>query len=115
MTTFEPIQQAEYINLDLFPAKIFRDSDLLYKDCRVIATDSHYYVFHEGSSGPETTSQGPLTAFSGGNVSGWLLSTPEGILTVLKDANCGCGSRLRSFYPFPGVSQAPHYPETSTP
>lgn len=111
---FEPIEPAQHIKLDLFPARITtseQEPSLLHKDCRLVITDSHYYVFKETTTDFEVAESGPISDFQGSNASGWSISAPETQdFTVFRDANCGCGSRLRGFHPFPGVPHAPYIP-----
>lgn len=114
---FEPIARAEHIKLDLFPAKILSTTEeptVLHAAIRIVVTDSHYYVFREGGTGPEVAESGPISAFEGDNTSGWTIEAPESPesqnFVVHRDANCGCGSRLRGFHPFPGVPMARYIP-----
>lgn len=112
--TFEPPFEAQHIKLDLFPAstlalEVFEDGgdEFLGNDTRVIVTDAHLYVFKDGSTAPNPIVIAPITSFSGSTASGYTVALEDGtVYHVIRAVNCGCGSRLRSFHPFPGVPYA---------
>lgn len=112
---FEPIAPADHIKLDLFPARVTsmgEEPTLLHKDCRIIITDAHFYVFKESETGFVVAESGPITDFEGSNAVGWTITTPENReFIIFRDANCGCGSRLRGIHPFPGVPYVAYIPK----
>lgn len=103
---FEPLAPAKSISLDLFPASIKSEDDVLYTKARIVVTDAHFYIFTVGSSGfPILTESGALYDFQrNGSVTSCTIQDESGrILHVNKDAGCGCGNTLVSFQPFLGV------------
>jgi hypothetical protein len=104
-----PLSAPNYIRLDLFPANVSRppgsDFDKLPTDrARVIITDRDFYVFMDSSSGPECVLSGVLFDATGDNRTGYTVTLEDDtVYSVSRSTNCGCGSRLRGFTPFPGV------------
>ena len=105
-----PTVTPSYIRLDLFPASVARiGSDgvkmpQLTDRARVIITDRYFYMFLDSSSGPECTISGVMFDATGDNRAGYTVTLEdETVYSVIRSANCGCGSRLRGFTPFPGV------------
>jgi hypothetical protein len=103
------LKEAKFIRLDLFPAAILEVSnphtaELVSKDMRIIITDDMVYIFKEGMQGPEIHYSSWLNEFTGSNREGYVVTTAAGqIFNVSRAANCGCGSTLRGYFPFPGV------------
>lgn len=104
-----PLSAPKYVRLDLFPAKVSRiygiETQPPFTDrARVIITDRDFYVFLDSSSGPACEISGALYDASGDNRAGYVVHLEEGAAySVIRSSNCGCGSRLRGFVPFPGV------------
>lgn len=100
------VQPAAYINLDLFPAKIFvslGSFEPKHEEYRVIVTDNYFYIIDDQPEGPAAIVSEPLKGFSGTNKTGWTVETDSGLYFVERALNCGCGSRLRGLHPFAGV------------
>lgn len=95
--TTEP---AEYVKIDLFPCTVRGPEKVYGPEARVILTDNHLYVFMDAPRGPEMVAKAPVgTEYTGSLTAGYQI----GEYFVTKDTSCGCGSRLRSFYPFIGL------------
>ena len=103
------LKPTKFIRLDLFPAEIVELStpeapELISKDMRIIVTDNMVYIFKEGTKGPEIHYASWLVDFTGSNRTGYIATTAAGeTFQISRAANCGCGSRLRGFFPFPGT------------
>lgn len=100
------VHPAAYINLDLFPAKIFvsvGSFEPKHEEYRVIVTDNYFYIIDDRPEGPEAILTEPLKGFSGSNKIGYTVETDSGLYFVERALNCGCGSRLRGLHPFMGV------------
>lgn len=103
------LSRPNYVRLDLFPANVSRPvgstSTLLPTDrARVIVTDRHFYVFLDSSRGPAVEVSGVLFDATGDNRTGYTVTLDDdSVYSVSRSSNCGCGSRLRGFAPFPGV------------
>lgn len=112
---YNPPHEAQHIKLDLFPAVVTNtnlpDTDsehYLGNGNRVIVTDTHLYVFKDGSEAPDAYILGTHASFSGSTTPGYDVALEDGsVYHVIRAVNCGCGSRLRGFHPFPGVPYAP--------
>jgi hypothetical protein len=94
----------------LFPAQVERINEegeytLVSADAvRVIVTNDTFYVFVEGERGPEIAMEEYISDFSGTNVTGYtVITADDSEFRVTRAKHCGCGSRLRGFFPFPGV------------
>ena len=103
-----PLSTPTYIRLDLFPANVSVTTDghtTLFTDrARVIITNRDFYVFMDSPSGPACMIAGVIFDASGDNRAGYTVETDDGtVYSVSRSSNCGCGSRLRGFVPFPGV------------
>jgi hypothetical protein len=93
-----------FIRLDLFPAKVTLDGEVIPRDARFVATDDTAYVYVDSSTGPSIYFQGRLEDFEGRANIGWTINLDGGsVIHVVRASSCGCGSRLRGFTPFPGV------------
>lgn len=97
------LKQAEFIRLDLFPANIEKDVTQIGYESRVIITDDMFYIFKDGESGPVVYLAESLVEFEGNNLQGYVVTTDNGQYLVVRAPSCGCGSRLRGFFPFAGV------------
>lgn len=105
------VEPANYINLDLFPAKV--ESSIfkpLHEEYRVIVTDNYLYVIDDTIDGPAPIVREPLLSFEGDNKIGYTVETELGTVHIQRALNCGCGSRLRGIHPFAGV---PHRARTT--
>jgi hypothetical protein len=103
------LKPAKFIRLDLFPAQIMEMTDLknptlVSKDMRIIITDDMVYIFKEGNQGPMIHYASWLEEFTGSNKTGYIATTAAGeTFQIARATNCGCGSSLRGFFPFPGT------------
>lgn len=103
------LKPATFIRLDLFPAQVYEGSNphdvgFIGDELRAIVTNDYFYLFSEGNTGPKIVYENYLSEFSGNNKEGYYLSTPdEKIFSISRAKNCGCGSTLRGFFPYPGV------------
>lgn len=84
--------------------------ELLHRPARVLLSATHLWIFIDGSDGPDLHTHGALADLDGDRRHGFRIEIeptaanpdPEHpLLVVTRYANCGCGSRLRSFRPFP--------------
>lgn len=103
------LEPAEYIQLDLFPAEV-SPLERTNPEIRAIVSDTHFYVFEDTLEGPQATEKYELVSFDGKPSTGYTVETTEGVFHIIRQQNCGCGSRLRGFHPFAGV---PHISQTS--
>lgn len=103
------VEPANFIWIDLFPADVRpggEDSPTMGEELRVIVTDNYFYVIDDTIDGPAAVIKEPLESFDGSNVLGYTVVTSSGATYYFKRAtNCGCGSRIRGIFPFPGVPQ----------
>lgn len=100
------VQPAAFINLDLFPAKVFTSVGSFepkHEEYRVIVTDNYLYIIDDTIDGPKALVSEPLQGFSGTNKTGYTVQTGDGLYFIERALNCGCGSRLRGLHPFAGV------------
>lgn len=102
------VRPAEFIRLDLFPAtveKIIHEDtvEILSDQARVIITNDTFYAFIDGEFGTEILIEEYLIDFTGSNISGYIVITEETAYKITRTKHCGCGSRLRGFFPYPGV------------
>ena len=104
---------AQFIRLDLFPAFLQGDTlpDTLpggvIDGKRVIITDTYVLVFSDGPTGPYLQHTWALNDISGRHTTGWEVTTEEHTFRVNRSTGCGCGSRLRGFFPYPGLPYQP--------
>lgn len=100
-----PLSKPSVIRLDLFPACVSRQNQGAYTNrARVIVTDRDFYVFLDAQGGPVCDVSGVLYDTGGDNRAGYTITLDDqSIYTVKRSENCGCGSMLRGFRPFPGV------------
>lgn len=100
------VEPAEFIWLDLFPAKILSEMGTFepkHEEYRVIVTDNYLYILDDTIDGPQAVVKEPLMDFSGSNKEGYAVTTVNDVFRVERATNCGCGSRLRGVQPFAGV------------
>lgn len=109
MTYTLDVQPANFINLDLFPAKLTSESGSFvptHEEYRVIVTDNYFYLIDDTLNGPEAIISEPLVSFEGDNKVGYTVTTAADVYSIQRALNCGCGSRLRGLHPFAGVPHA---------
>ena len=106
-----PLSTPAYIRLDLFPANVSVVDDGQTRPpgtdrARVVLTNRDLYVFLDSPEGPACTVSGAIEDAYGDNRNGYTVQLDDGsTFFITRSNNCGCGSRLRGFRPFPGVSQ----------
>lgn len=115
-TTFE-VPPAQFIRLDLFPALLIGDNlpnaqpGNVLDARRIIITDTHVLLFADSNVGPVLAHEWPLIDIEGRNTIGWTTTVEhEGqplTFLVKRSSGCGCGSRLRGIFPYPGVPIQP--------
>lgn len=109
---------ATFIRLDLFPAILtpLADSPPLPNQQpgavldakRIIATDQYFLLFSDTVTGPKLEHVWTLVDFQGRNTTGWTVHTEEGYNFLVRRSNgCGCGTKLRSIFPYLGVPYQP--------
>lgn len=96
-------EPAEFIRMDLFPAYVEEDGQFLGEVFRAIVTNNYFYLMHEGLDGPYFKIKEPLVDFEGDSAKGYIVETEEKTYNIKRSNNCGCGSRLKGYYPFPGI------------
>ncbi|QFG12202.1 Hypothetical Protein OBI_RACECAR_74 [Arthrobacter phage Racecar] len=98
------VEPAQYINLDLFPAKVSAPSFASkHEEYRVIVTNNYLYVIDDSINGPYPVVREPLVEFVSLGKGAYTVRTEHDTYTVERALNCGCGSRLRGLHPFAGV------------
>lgn len=102
------VEPADFIWLDLFPAKISQSATFqpVHEEYRVIVTNNYFYLLDDTIDGPQAIIKEPLKDFSGSNKVGYTVTTETDTYLVERAINCGCGSRLRGLHPFAGVPYA---------
>jgi hypothetical protein len=98
--------QDNSVQLDLFPAHVTLDGEVLGIALRVGVTDSHFYLFEDTLDGPDIVRTEDLVKFEGTNKTGYTITTSENTYYVVRSADCGCGSRLRGIHPFYGIPRS---------
>lgn len=96
---------AEYIQLDSFPTTVTatvngEETKFPGNEYRTIVTDNRLYVLEDSPEGPTAVVNEPLETFSGDYKAGFTAVTDSGTYLIVREANCGCGSRLRGYHPF---------------
>lgn len=98
------VEPAQYINLDLFPAKVEEEGFVpAHEEYRVIVTDNYLYVINDSPNGPYLAVKEPLVKFVSLGKGAYTVQTEHDTYTIERALNCGCGSRLRGLHPFAGV------------
>lgn len=95
-------EPAEYVLLDLFPCTVQGPEGTIGPEVRVILTDNHLYAFQDAPTGPQIVLKAPHNGeegYTGTITAGFQV----GDYSITRLTSCGCGSRLRSFFPFIGV------------
>lgn len=103
------VRPANFISLDLFPAKLTTENGTFvtsHEEYRVIVTDNAFYLFDDTLEGPQAVISDPLVSFDGDNKTGYTVTTETDVYHIERALNCGCGSRLRGLHPFAGVPYA---------
>jgi hypothetical protein len=128
--TYTPPVDSPPLRDDLFPSKVHvvdgahddypaplagatnyipKGATLLYQPARVLISAEHVWIFVDSADGPALLFQAAMDDVQGDRRQGYRITTtpsasnpdPEHVsLVVTRYANCGCGSRLRSFRPF---------------
>ncbi len=106
------VRPATFLRLDLFPATVERIDEesgeytlVSTEAVRAIVTNDTFYVFIDGELGPEITMEEYISDFSGTNIIGYtVITADDSEYKITRAKHCGCGSRLRGFFPFPGVA-----------
>lgn len=99
---------AQYIRIDVFPARVTVSDGQLFDKCRAYVTEDTLYVYVDSASGPTIAYEARLDDFSGSENTGWTALTDTGDTVIIaKTSGCGCGSRLRGFNAFRGVQRLP--------
>lgn len=101
-------EPADFYWIDLFPAQLSVGGELEKpmdnQELRIIVTNNYFYVIADTLEGPRDIIKEPLIDFDGSNKVGYTVKTSLDNTYYFKRAdNCGCGSRLRGFFPFDGV------------
>lgn len=97
------------IKLDLFPATVYtgalgaKDNVYLYKEARVIVTNDYIYVIEMGPTGARFAIQEELVQFDMNKKGEFQVAGTVETYVLVRDGNCGCGSRLRGMRLLPGV------------
>lgn len=118
MTTLLEAPPAQYIRLDLFPAILTPLADspplpdqqpgAVLDGKRIIATDTYFLLYSDTQDGPMLQQVWTLQSFEGRNTTGWTVRTEEGYnFLVRRSSHCGCGTKLRSIFPYMGVPYQP--------
>lgn len=99
--------------LDLYPANM-TVGGVMHMNVRVIATADEIYAYRDGfnGEGPVEILHDRMEDFSGKNTTGWTaLASTVGEVFFQRSTGCGCGSRLRSYRPFPQGLSVGYFPE----
>ncbi len=92
------------IALDVYPAKVEMPDGAEMTKVRAIVADGklQMYVTQDGS--PHLYLERDVRQIIGRSpISGFTLVTDDGEVKVRKFGGCGCGDRLKTFNPFPGL------------
>ena len=105
------VEPASFIWIDLFPAMVSvggeNEKPMDDQELKVIVTDNYFYVIGDTLEGPAAIIKEPLESFDGSNKVGYTVTTSLNNTYYFRRAdNCGCGTRLRGIFPFPGVPLA---------
>lgn len=88
------------------------EQGVTYDSSRTIVTADRVYVFRDDGrgAGPALFFEGRIESFDGRNTTGYTLVTADGTYVYFKrSTGCACGSRIKSFRPFPqGMVQGPY-------
>lgn len=106
---------------DLFPAHTTSPD---HPKARVIITTDDLYIFVDSPQGPASLLRAPIdhTRTRGNRTTGYdvylTTRTPQAPpVTIRPTTQCGCGSQLPRFRPFPNTPHTPHpdYPPLENP
>jgi hypothetical protein len=79
--------------------------------CRVTVVNNTIFVVVDSPTGPELVFREKVQDFEKIDKIGHILTESGKIIAVTKDANCGCGSRLKSWNPFGAIAMSMEDPE----
>lgn len=98
-----------HIKLDLFPASIYLGTAEEHEDvelgieARLIITNDYIFAIKMGQTGPEFLIEEELVEYTMIPKVGYQIAGAERDYFIVRDGNCGCGSRLRGMRFLPGV------------
>lgn len=108
--TFE-LHPTRHLKIDLFPSLVSKgDEPMPGKEYRTVVTDNRLYVLDDSPEGPISPVNEELVSLDGDYAKGFTVTTTEGVYTVTRAGNCGCGSRLRGYGGFHGISFEARFP-----
>lgn len=102
-----PLPTANFLRMQYFPAEITGlPTTPPTTDKKVIVTDGHLVIITTSPSGFVVWFVGVLDSYDGFNYKtrAWELTLETGEkISISRSNSCGCGSRLRSYNPYPNL------------
>lgn len=107
------------VRADVYPTTVRVNGVTTYERVRVILVGGEperVFIYKDGAQGPELAFSSEATSYDPPHTPQRLreafqpmfvtytIKTPDITLTFEKAGGCGCGSRLKSFNPFPSIS-----------
>lgn len=92
------------MQLDVFPARVRYPHGGSVSPARAIVSDGVLRVWVGSSGDPRVEYQREATSVEGSRILGYAVDTEDGVVTIVKDLGCPCGSRLKTFDPFDGAT-----------
>lgn len=92
------------IALDVYPAKVTLPDGAEMTKVRAIVADGKIKMFVTQNGEPHLYYERDVQQIEGKSpIRGVTLTTAEGEITIKKFGGCGCGDKLKTYNPFPGM------------
>ena len=98
------------VTFDVHPAKVTLPDGRVYTATRVLVADDRLLMYVDPANraeDPPLMFQSDAISVEGGGYNGWSILTEEGLVDVLGEGGCGCGSRLKNWTPFAQMTRGP--------
>lgn len=95
------------ISLDVYPARVTLASGAVVDRARVFIANGDLLVYIMNNGTPTEYYKRAVISTEGSSpMSGINVQVEDGIVAVKKAGGCGCGSRLKTYNPWPGETRA---------
>lgn len=94
----------KFVRVMVFPARVAFSDGTVHTDVKAVVTDDEMYLYGSNMHGVTIIYRGDLIDAERTERAGYNITLEGGITaSIMRDGGCGCGSRLRSYNPFPGL------------